>query len=73
MKHLLCTGKSVSDIPDWAIRRRQPIEQAEPEQAVLAQLGMPTKPYFFAERLVGGVREVVSWTDHYATEVRCRP
>ncbi len=70
MTHLRYSSKRIFDIPDWAISRRQPMDQAEPEQAVLAQLGMPSEPLWFAERYCGDRVEVVAWDNRMASEIR---
>jgi hypothetical protein len=71
MTHLRYSSKRIFDIPDWAMGHKQPINQAEPEQAVLAQLGMPLKPLWFAEHHIGDVTELIAWDNRMASEVRC--
>jgi hypothetical protein len=70
MTHAVFTSKRVHEIPDWAILRRQPIEQADDEQAMLASLGMPCQPEWFAVKY-GEFKTVVSWDHRVATEVKC--
>jgi hypothetical protein len=72
MKHIAITHKNidVTDLPDWAVKTLQPIEKADFEQAILSNLGMPVSPVFFADQVVEGIRTIVAWDKHYASEVK---
>jgi hypothetical protein len=69
-KHLSVASKYIKEVPDWAQKCRLPVSDADFETAVLAQMGMPTSPMYYAERHIGEITELVSWDSHTAVEVR---
>jgi hypothetical protein len=70
-KTMSLAHKYITVVPDWARKNVQDIASADFEQAVIANIGMPTSPVFFADQVVDGVRTVISWDKHYASEVKC--